>query len=380
MKKDLNTSTQDGITTENLGRIPSRDLGSERISSEIPLIKIKERNYLIDNLKGIMIWVVVCTHYLHAAKGFTTDSLGGATYLTMISCDMIIFIFASGYFSKNVVKSRQKSFRTFLYPYILLSVLMYGVRYLIYGNASFDLLLPSLALWFMIVLFFYRFLLKDMVRLGKFLLPITFVVSVVAGFVPQLDSTLALGRAFGFLPFFILGYLFTADHIAKIRSIPKWIGWVGFIGLMTYSFLMAYNKVLPMSTWYLKMPYSHLGFEPLEGALIRSGLLASGVLWLVVFLIIVPDKQTWYTKFGVNSMSVYALHLTLRHLLVKMDTDFGGGVWATIIPLLLALITTWLLSREPISATFNLFMDSIYSIITYPLKRIKGLLALAPPK
>jgi fucose 4-O-acetylase-like acetyltransferase len=149
---------------------------------------------------------------------------------------------------------------------------------------------------------------------------------------------------------------------------------------MTYSFLMAYNKVLPMSTWYLKMPYSHLGFEPLEGALIRSGLLASGVLWLVVFLIIVPDKQTWYTKFGVNSMSVYALHLTLRHLLVKMDTDFGGGVWATIIPLLLALITTWLLSREPISATFNLFMDSIYSIITYPLKRIKGLLALAPPK
>ena len=47
------------------------------------------------------------------------DSLGGATYLTMISCDMIIFIFASGYFSKNVDKSRQKSFRTFLYPYIL---------------------------------------------------------------------------------------------------------------------------------------------------------------------------------------------------------------------------------------------------------------------
>jgi fucose 4-O-acetylase-like acetyltransferase len=380
VKKDLSTNSQEGGTTGNEGKIPSSDFSNERISSEAPMIKIKERNYLIDNLKGIMIWVVVCTHYLHAAKGFTTDSLAGATYLTMISCDMIIFIFASGYFSKNVDKSRKKSFRTFLYPYILLSILMYGVRYLIYGNANLDFMLPSLALWFMIVLFFYRFLLKDMVRLGKFLLPLTFVVSVVAGFVPQLDSTLALGRAFGFLPFFILGYLFTADHIAKIRSIPKWIGWIGFIALLTYSFIMAFNKVLPMSTWYLKMPYSYLGFDPLEGALIRSGLLASGVLWLVVFLIIVPDKKTWYTKFGVNSMSVYALHLTLRHLLVKMDTDFGGGVFATLVPLVLALITTWVLSSEPVSRTFNLFMDSVYAVITYPVKRAKGLLALDTPK
>ena len=72
------------------------------ITPEPKLEKLKERNYLIDNLKAIMIWVVVCTHYLHAANGFSTDSLGGATYLTMISCDMIIFIFASGYFSKKI--------------------------------------------------------------------------------------------------------------------------------------------------------------------------------------------------------------------------------------------------------------------------------------
>lgn len=348
--------------------------------SKEAVIKIKERNYLIDNLKGIMIWVVVCTHYLHAATGFKTDSLGGATYLTMISCDMIIFIFAAGYFSKNVDKSRKKSFRTFLYPYILLSILMYGVRYLIYGNATFDLMLPSLALWFMIVLFFYRFLLKDMVRLGKFLLPLSFVASILAGLASQLDSTLALGRAFGFLPFFILGYLFTADHIAKIRSIPKWIGWLGFLALLAYSFFMAYNKVLPMSTWYLKMPYAYLGFGPIEGILIRTGILVSGILWLVVFLIITPDKKNWYSKAGVNSMSVYALHLPLRHLLVKIDTDFGGGVFATIIPLLLALITTWVLSSEPVSRTFNIFMDSIYAVITYPIKRIKALMPLSLPK
>ena len=135
-----------------------------------------------------------------------------------------------------------------------------------------------------------------------------------------------------------------------------------------------------MSTWYLKMPYAYLGFGPLEGVLIRTGLLASGVLWLVVFLIIVPDKKTLYTKYGVNSMSVYALHLPLRHLLVKMDTDFGGGVFATIIPLLLALVTTWVLSSEPVSRTFNIFMNSIYAVVTYPLMRIKGLLPLSLPK
>lgn len=349
-------------------------------TSEPRLEKIKERNYLIDNLKAIMIWVVVCTHYLRASNGFSTDSLGGATYLTMISCDMIIFIFASGYFSKNVDKSRKKSFRTFLYPYILLSIVMYGVRYLIYGNANLSFMLPSLALWFMIVLFYYRFLLKDLVKLGKFLLPLTFIVSIIAGLIPQLDSAWALGRAFGFLPFFILGYLCNEKHIAKIRCIPKWIGWLGFVFLVAYSFIMAYNKVLPMSTWYFKMPYAHLGFGSLEGALIRAGLLAIAVGWGIVFIIIVPNKKTWYTKAGVNSMSVYALHLTLRHLLVKLDTDFGGEVYAMIIPLALAFLTTWLLSREPVSRTFNFVMDSIYSVITYPFNRIKKSLVLASTK
>lgn len=342
--------------------------------------KIKERNYLIDNLKGIMIWVVVCTHYLRAGKGFTTNSLEGATYLTMISCDMIIFIFAAGYFSKNLEKSRKKSFRTFLYPYLLLSVLMYGVRYLVYGKATLSFMLPSLALWFMIVLFFYRFLLKDLARLGKFLLPISFLLSIVGGLFSQLDSTLALGRAFGFLPFFIIGYLFTAEHIEKIRSIPKWIGWIGFIALVAYSFIMAFYKILPMSTWYFKWPYEHLGAGPIEGSLVRAGLLAISLLWLIVFIIIVPDKKTFYSKAGVNSMSIYALHLPIRHLLVKMDTDYGGGVFSTLLPLALAFITTWILSSEPVSRSFNRFMDTVYTVITYPVKQIKALLPLMPPK
>jgi hypothetical protein len=38
------------------------------------------------------------------------------------------------------------------------------------------------------------------------------------------------------------------------------------------------------------------------------------------------------------------------------------------------------LSREPVSRTFDLFMDSIYAVITYPVKRIKGSLGLAAPK
>ncbi len=340
------------------------------VMAVLPDTKELTRNYLFDNLKAVMIAVVVCTHYLHATKGFTQASLSGATYLWMISCDMIIFIFASGYFSKNVEKSRKRSFKTFLYPYILLSVVMFGVRYLIYGHASFSLLLPSLALWYMVVLFLYRFFLKDMIKLGKYLLPISFIVSVVAGLIPQLNSTLSLGRAFGFLPFFIIGYFCTSEHIKKIRAISKWKTGTLLVGLVAYSFFMAYEKVIPMSTWYLKSSYVSLGFEPLWGALVRSGLLFVALAWLLVFINLVPERKTWYTSVGVQSMAVYAIHLTFRHIIVKMNTDFGGGIYSFIIPIILALLTTWILSREPVAKVFNMGMDGVYNSFAYPIRVI----------
>lgn len=336
-----------------------------------PFVTNTNRSYLFDNLKAIMIFVVVSTHYLRATKGFDVASLSGATYLMFISFDMVLFIFISGYFSKKVNKVRKNAFKSLLFPYLVLTVFMYGVRYVVYGNATLNFINPSLALWFLLVMFYYRFLLKDLIKI-KYILPISIVASVAAGLVPFLSANLALGRAFGFLPFFLLGYFFKPEHVTKIRNLPK----LGIIFLMiilvVYSVFFAYKEILPLSTWYLKLPYESIGIPALIGIPIRSWILLTGFGWLVVFINLVPDKKTWYSSVGLNTMSVYALHLPFRHIILASGTDFGGGFLSFIVPMILVAISVWILSRPIVAKGFNFVIDGLYKVIFYPVIKAKG--------
>ena len=332
-------------------------------------MKKPNRSFLFDNIKAIMIFVVVSTHYLRATKGFAVSTLNGGTYLTMISFDMVLFLFVSGYFSKNVEKCRKNAFKTYLFPFIILTLFMYGMRYLIYGHATLQFLYPTLALWFLMVMFFYRLFVKDLVRI-KYMLPISFAISILAGLLPFLDSRFALGRTFGFLPFFMLGYYFNAEKVAKIRKLPKWSTILLLIGLLAYSGMMAYTRALPLSIWFFKSSYASLGLSNITGMLIRSGLIIAALGWLVVFLSLVPDKKTWYSDIGLYTMSIYALHLTFRHVIRKANTDFGGGILSFIVPMLLVALTVWVLSRPAVSDKYNFVMDGLYNIIMTPYRKV----------
>ncbi|MGI6748732.1 MAG: acyltransferase family protein [Anaerovoracaceae bacterium] len=328
------------------------------------------RSYLFDNLKALMIFVVVSTHYLRATNGFDVPTLSGATYLLFISFDMVLFIFISGYFSKNVEKVRKTAFRKLLFPYLVLTVFMYVVRYAIYGNANLSFINPSLALWFLLVMFYYRFFLKDLIKI-KYILPISIVASVAAGLIPFFNAILALGRAFGFLPFFLLGYFFQPEHLTKIRNLPKpGIIFLAII-LVVYSGFMAYEEVLPLSAWFLKSSYESIGIPVLAGIPIRSWILLTGFGWIVVFINLVPDKKTWYSSVGLNTMSVYALHLPFRHLIIASGTDFGGGLLSFIVPMLLVAVSVWILSRPIVAKGFNFVIDGLYKVISYPFIKAK---------
>jgi fucose 4-O-acetylase-like acetyltransferase len=268
-----------------------------------------------------------------------------------------------------VDKCRKNAFKTYLFPFLVLTVFMYGIRYLIYGHATLQFQYPTLALWFLLVMFFYRLFVKDLVKI-RYMLPISFAISILAGLIPFLGSQFALGRTFGFLPFFMLGYYFNAEKVSKIQKLPKWSTILLLIVLLTYSGMMAYTRALPLSIWFFKSSYAFLGLSNITGMMIRSGLIVAALGWIVVFLNLVPDKKTWYSDIGLYTMSVYALHLTFRHVITKAGTDFGGGILSFIIPMLLVAVTVWVLSRPAVSDKYNFVMDSLYHIVMIPYRKI----------
>jgi len=63
----------------------------------------KERDYLFDNIKGLLILLVVFGHMIESFAFKKSTSIN-VMYYAIYTFHMPIFIFISGYFSKKIIK------------------------------------------------------------------------------------------------------------------------------------------------------------------------------------------------------------------------------------------------------------------------------------
>ena len=339
----------------------------------------KERNYLFDNIKAILIFSVVLAHYYRMSGSFAPDTFGGTVYVVSFSYIMQGFLFVSGYFSKNPDKCRASAFRTFLFPYLILMPAMYCIRYLLFGRAHLDLTLPTMALWYLLTLFFYRFMIKDLVKM-KHILPVSVVVSLGAGFVPFLDSSLSLGRTFSFLPFFLLGYCFKEEWIAKLRNIPKTLGMIILAILLGVSAFIAFSDLLPLSVLYMKTSYEATGLSWYQGMGVRIAILLISAAWIFVFINLAPKGRTLLASVGKNTMTVYVLHIIVRYIIKYYGDFFGQDLLSYLVLTALAAVSLWLFSRPAAVNGYHHIMDVLYRrVLLHSLALNRRILQSDPP-
>jgi fucose 4-O-acetylase-like acetyltransferase len=348
---------------------------NQKIESVNTDINRKERDYLFDNIKGLLIFSVVVAHYFRASASFSVPTFGGVAYIISFSYIMQGFLFVSGYFSRNLAKCRQTAFKMFLFPYLLMMPIMYFIRYSIFGHAHFDITLPTMALWYLLTLFVYRFLLKDLVRI-PYILPISLVVAIAAGLVPSLDSTLSLGRTFSFLPFFLFGYYFKADWIEKIRRLPKICGWGTLALLIGACSYIAFSRAFPITALYMKSSYASTHLSVSHGIIVRIVIYLLAMAWIFVFVSITPKAKTILSGIGLNTMPVYILHIIMRYAVKSMGEHFGQDIPSYLILIVAALLSVWLFSRPPVAKWYDRTIDIIYeAVIATPLKLARKALA-----
>ena len=299
----------------------------------------KERNYLFDNMKVLLTFFMVSAHYIRISGSFDVSSFGGFFYIIAFSFIMQGFLFVSGYFSKNVDKCRLGAAKNFLLPYILLMPVMFVVRLGVFGDAAFDLLSPSHALW-----------------LSAGLL-------LASGCFSSLGRELALGRICSFLFFFILGYKMKWEHIEKIRSISKkWILLLLSV-LLVFSFLTAYSNVIPVEMWHLKDGYSIYHLSNIMGILIRMMLAVVSLGWLTVLLNLLPNHKIFCTGIGQRTMTVYICHIPIRYLIEHIDLPGDGNVLTYILSFGLAIASVHAFSRPALHTAYHAIIDSLYDKI-----------------
>lgn len=287
--------------------------------------EIKQRDYMFDTFRGLLILSIPMSHFtkmagnqygaMYLTGGFPEESLFGFVYITINVFVMQAFMFLSGYFSKKPDRAQETAFSTFMWPYLVFTVIYYFVRMFFMDGANLKLLTPPFALWFLFVLFFYRFFLKYMVKFN-WLLPVSIMLYLLAGQVEEFGNFMSLGRALSYFPFFLLGYYCSKNRLAwfqKLREKPAFLVLLGAV-LIGITFLLMRSDV--KVGWYL-LKQSVDNFPNMlwwEDTLMRILIFFVASGWIILMVNIIPSRKSFISYIGMNTMPIYVFHLTLRYV------------------------------------------------------------------
>jgi fucose 4-O-acetylase-like acetyltransferase len=309
------------------------------------------RNGHIDALKGAGILLVVLGHMIERPSGQSV--LLQTLYTDIYAFHMPLFVFLSGIFARETLKSRdyQKIAWTLFFPLMVFQVIYLGAAQLT-GWYSYSPLTPYWLLWFIASLIAWRLLLPlfaSPVGLSLALLGAIFV-----GYDDAVGYALSAARTIYFLPFFVLGHLYGSQLVALAGRYR-----LAFSCLFGLSMLM-------VTVWWLNgldgsmLTGSHdydsarpFAAYPGFGRLL---LLSLSMVAAMGFCALISDRATILAWFGKRSMSIYLLHG-----LVVMFLTSTGALDRVPHPLLLpALIAASLLTATA-SATPDRFMRRLFS-------------------
>ncbi|MBQ4650323.1 MAG: hypothetical protein IJB73_06430 [Firmicutes bacterium] len=342
--------------------------------------EIKERDYMFDTFRGLLMCSIPLSHFIRVAGHFSAGSLGGIIYITINVFVMQAFVFLSGYFSKNVEKSKKTSFHTFMWPYLLGIPFFYCVRYLILGDANWNLDTPPFALWYLWALFFYRYFSKEWSKI-PYILEISLIVYLFAGQIPFLSGTWGLGRMVSYFPFFVMAFQCTGDQLKKLQCLKKWHCWVLGIVLMGASCFLAFCvKQLPVGFYLLKSPACELGIEWYWDIIGRIIILVLAWSWIILMVNILPNKMNYMAYIGMNTMPLYMLHLIVRYLVKVHSINFGilPDNWVVYYGTIFVLVVLCcvVFTSKPVVKGYDFVVEGLWKVFCWILDRCVDLLAL----
>ena len=332
----------------------------------------KERNFLYDNIKAVLITFVVAAHYVRISGIFDTNKFNSVFYAFAFSFIMQGFFFLSGFFSKKTEKCHNTAVENFLIPYILFTIVMYLTRLVVFGEANLQFYSPTHGMWFFLNMFVYRYILKY-VKDIKCITTISFVMYLFAGLFPFLGRNFSLGRIISFFMFFIMGYFATEDTFKKIRSLnKKYVIPVAVVALSTFSYLVI--KINPdVELFQFREYFGAYGISNLEGIIFRIVLLIFTVIFLVVLINLAPEKETLYTVIGQRTLPIFVFHIMIRYVIKRTAAFRHFPLPVSYILLILSVILSlYLFSRPAALKIYNNLVNTACIPYRYLKRLFKG--------
>lgn len=332
----------------------------------------KARNSYWDNLKGLLILLVVCGHL---CERYIDDSaLLKHLWILIYSFHMPLFVFVNGYFAQKSSKPAEKKSIKMLKYYLLMQLLFvlgnWGIQ-----NQEFRFSIlaePAYCCWYLLFLvyayLFVKILPDEPEQMAKWICG-SVILSLAVGFDVSVGHSYGIGRTFYFLPFFFLGFWWA--ETGKKEVCISWKKKICCLGIVGIIFIILWK--LGDTDWFNRTVFSgHLSYEALypehELFAFLNKLAAYAVAIVIgwIILSLIPKKKTFFCFLGQHTLLIYLVHIfvfPMEFYLIR-DIKFLG------IKELNSAVILWILL---VSAVVICYIFLVIYKIFIDFKKIKGL-------
>ena len=297
----------------------------------------KQRVPYWDNARWIAIVLVVIGHAILKLIGESDPAY--ELYLFIYAFHVPLFVAVSGYFAKTSppgTRQMKRLLTDVVFPYLIFETVWTTIRWLLGGPFKLDYATASWTLWFLIALAIWRIALPYLALL-RYPLLISIAISVAVGYLTSIDSTFAMSRTLGLLPFFVFGWKVRQWRVtARWLALPPALMWRWRAGSLALFTALAVFIVLNIG-WLREIklrrfllydePYKAFGYDEIWAGGIRLALILFTVLLITAFLMLVPRSRTWFTDFGAATMYIYLLHTFLLYPFRESGILDGPQPW-----------------------------------------------------
>lgn len=320
-------------------------------------MKTNKRISLWDNLKFILIFLVVVGHFIDFHTYHSTNMKRLFFYIYIFH--MPLFIFISGLFSKkNINERKYRKIFEYLILYLALQIIFFTSNVITNGPFSITFFYEGGIPWFMLSLFFFNLLTIFLKRLNyKYLFTLSIILACFIGYDAQITDFLALSRTIVFYPFFLAGYYFDSNKVIEFckRKKIKMLSVIFLLlsAIICYLFISKLYIFRPLITG--RNPFNTLGHFYKYGCIIRLIYYLVATLFIISLISLTPSKNTPFTSLGARSLQVYILHFPC--ILIFYRILHGYKIleympsYLMIIPL--ALLLTIVLSQKQLEKPIN---------------------------
>ena len=342
---------------------------------------MQSRNFYFDNIKGILVFLVVLAHLL--ANCISYSRILNAVYIFIYLFHIPLFVFMSGCLSKGS-KSGDTALIKFLGLYLFvsfsstffsdliyfifswpdeLSFYLFFTKILVFAkNAVLAVFLAVGPSWYLLSLIFWRLITPSFNK--KRWLLFSVVAALLIGGVNQIEKCPELIKDNRVFAFYLAGYLLDSKSLLqfaeKSNKLYLKIGaaliCVGIAGLL-------YFKNIDYQILYGFSSYSTCGYTFLSGIANRSYVYFLGCIISLCLLILVPRKESIITSWGKNSINVYIWHIYLLPLVSILENILSIKAWFSMIAFTLSLGTCMLLSLEQFVKITSAIKDKMNRIL-----------------